>query len=96
MAHSLPSILKRFLKLPTAPFHEYHVRAEIEAVLKDCPNVKMKRDKFGNLLVTYKNGKSKSKPTWVLCAHMKRRNRSCAQQCRIGRWRKSVSRLAIL
>lgn len=70
MAHSLPSILKRFLKLPTAPFHEYHVRAEIEAVLKDCPNVKMKRDKFGNLLVTYKNGKSKSKPTWVLCAHM--------------------------
>jgi endoglucanase len=67
---NLTTILKRILKQPTAPFHEYHVRAEIEALLKDCPNVKLKRDKFGNLLATYKNGKSKSKPTWVLGAHM--------------------------
>ncbi len=69
-ASNLNSILKRLLKQPTAPFHEYHVRAEIEALLKDCPHVKLKRDKFGNLLATYKNGKSKSKPTWVLAAHM--------------------------
>lgn len=67
---NLTTILKRILKQPTAPFHEYHVRAEIESLLKDCPNVKLKRDKFGNLLATYKNGKSKSKPTWVLGAHM--------------------------
>src|SRR5687767_12551254 len=67
---NLTTILKRILKQPTAPFHEYHVRAEIEALLKNCPNVKLKRDKFGNLLATYKNGKSKSKPTWVLGAHM--------------------------
>lgn len=67
---NLTTILKRILKQPTAPFHEYHVRDEIEALLKDCPNVKLKRDKFGNLLATYKNGKSKSKPTWVLGAHM--------------------------
>lgn len=70
MAQTLPSILKRLLKLPTAPFHEYHVRAEIEAILKDCPHVKLKHDKFGNLLATYKNGKRTSKPTWVLCSHM--------------------------
>jgi endoglucanase len=70
MSHSLPSILKRLLKQPTAPFHEYHVRAEIEALLTGCPFVKMKRDKFGNLLVTYKNGTSRSKPTWVFGAHM--------------------------
>ncbi|MBK8090614.1 MAG: M20/M25/M40 family metallo-hydrolase [Verrucomicrobiaceae bacterium] len=70
MAQSLTSILKRLLKLPTAPFHEYHVRAEIEAILKDCPNVKLKCDKFGNLLATYKNGTSRSKPTWVFGAHM--------------------------
>lgn len=67
---NLTTILKRILKQPTAPFHEYHVRDEIEALLKDCPHVKLKRDKFGNLLATYKNGKSKSKPTWVLGAHM--------------------------
>lgn len=66
----LNTILKRILKQPTAPFHEYHVRGEIEALLKDCPNVKLKKDKFGNLLATYKNGKHVSRPTWVLGAHM--------------------------
>jgi endoglucanase len=67
---NLATILKRILKQPTAPFHEYHVRAEIEALLKDCPHVKLNRDKFGNLLATYKHGKTKSSPTWVLGAHM--------------------------
>jgi len=67
---NLTTILKRILSKPTAPFHEYHVRAEIEALLKDCPHVRLKRDKFGNLIATYKNGKSKSRPTWVLGAHM--------------------------
>lgn len=67
---TLTTILKRILKQPTAPFHEYHVRAEIEKLLKDCPNVKLKRDKFGNLLATYKHGKHTSRPSWVLGAHM--------------------------
>ncbi len=67
---TLTTILKRLLKQPTAPFHEYHVRAEIEALLDGCPHVKTKTDKFGNLLVTYKNGKRKSRETWVLGAHM--------------------------
>jgi putative aminopeptidase FrvX len=67
---NLTNILKRILKQPTAPFHEYHVRDEILALLKDCPHVKIKQDKFGNLLATYKNGKNKSEPTWVLGAHM--------------------------
>jgi endoglucanase len=70
MALSLSSILKRLLKQPTAPFHEYHVRAEIEDILGDVPQVKLKRDKFGNLLATYKNGSTRSKPTWVFGAHM--------------------------
>jgi putative aminopeptidase FrvX len=67
---TLTTILKRILKQPTAPFHEYHVRAEIESLLEGCPNVKTKVDKFGNLLVTYKNGKRKSRESWVLGAHM--------------------------
>lgn len=67
---TLTTILKRILKQPTAPFHEYHVRKEIEAILEDCPNVKTKVDKFGNLLVTYKNGRRKSREAWVLGAHM--------------------------
>ena len=67
---TLTAILQRILKQPTAPFHEYHVRREIEALLAECPNVTLKKDKFGNLLATYKNGKRKSLPTWVLGAHM--------------------------
>lgn len=67
---TLTTILKRILKQPTAPFHEYHVRGEIEKLLKGCPNVKLKRDKFGNLLATYKYGKHTSRPSWVLGAHM--------------------------
>jgi len=67
---TLTTILKRILKQPTAPFHEYHVRGEIEAILEKCPHVKTKVDKFGNLIVTYKNGKRKSREAWVLGAHM--------------------------
>lgn len=67
---TLNAILKRILKQPTAPFHEYHVRGEIEALLKSCPGVKLKRDKFGNLLATYKHGQNGSRPVWVLGAHM--------------------------
>ena len=67
---TLTTILKKILKQPTAPFHEYFVRHEIESLLKDCPHVSLKVDKFGNLLATYKNGKRKTTPTWVLGAHM--------------------------
>jgi endoglucanase len=67
---TLNNLLKRILKQPTAPFHEQHVRAEITELLKDCPHVKLKKDKFGNLHATYKHGRKKSSPTWVLCAHM--------------------------
>ena len=66
----LATVLKRILKQPTAPFHEYFVRNEVEALLKDVPNVKLKKDKYGNLLATYKNGANKSPTTWVLSAHM--------------------------
>jgi endoglucanase len=66
----LTTVLKRILKQPTAPFHEYLVRAEIETLLADVPGVKLKRDKFGNLLATYKVGKKSSAPAWVLAAHM--------------------------
>lgn len=66
----LTTVLKKILKQPTAPFHEYFVRAELEAQLKGIPHVKVKKDKYGNLLATYKHGKKKSSPTWVLAAHM--------------------------
>lgn len=70
MADTLTSILKKLLNQPTAPFHEYHVRAQIEQLLLDVPHVELSTDAFGNLLATYRKGKRKSNPVWVLGAHM--------------------------
>lgn len=70
MADTLTSILKKLLNQPTAPFHEYHVRGQIEQFLLDVPNVELSTDTFGNLLATYRKGKRKSNPAWVLGAHM--------------------------
>lgn len=70
MADALTSILKKLLNQPTAPFHEYHVRAQIEQFLLDVPNVELSMDGFGNLLATYRKGKRRSSPVWVLGAHM--------------------------
>ncbi len=70
MAEDLLSILKTLLTQPTAPFHEYHVRAAIEQQLLDVPHVEMGNDAFGNLIATYRKGKRATKPVWVLCAHM--------------------------
>ena len=70
MADTLTSILKKLLNQPTAPFHEYHVRAQIEQFLLDVPHVELSTDGFGNLLATYRKGKRKSTPVWVLGAHM--------------------------
>lgn len=70
MADTLTSILKKLLNQPTAPFHEYHVRAQIEQYLLDVPHVELSTDGFGNLLATYRKGKRKSTPVWVLGAHM--------------------------
>ncbi len=70
MPDALISILKKLLNQPTAPFHEYHVRAAIEQILLDVPHVELSTDAFGNLIVTYRKGKRVSKPEWVLGAHM--------------------------
>ncbi len=70
MSDSLTTILKRLLNQPTAPFYEYHVRAEIEQLLLDVPNVELSVDDFGNLLATYRKGRHRSTPVWVVGAHM--------------------------
>ncbi len=70
MADTLTSILKKLLNQPTAPFHEYHVRAQIEQFLLDVPHVELSTDAFGNLIATYRKGKHKSTPVWVVGAHM--------------------------
>ncbi len=64
----LLSVFRRIQSCPTAPFHEYFVRDEIQNLLGDCPNVTLKNDDFGNLLATYRYGRKR--PRFVFAAHM--------------------------
>ena len=62
------AIARRILAQPTAPFHEDAVRAEIRALLADCPHVRLETDRFGNLLALYRRGKSAAR--FAFAAHM--------------------------
>src|SRR5215210_1516320 len=65
----LLSITRAILEQPTAPFHEEAVAAEVLRQLAKCPHVKVRRDKFGNLIASYRRGKH-AKPRYAFAAHM--------------------------
>ncbi len=65
----LIGLARALLEQPTAPFHEEAVRDEILAQLAQCPHVRVKRDKFGNLLASYRR-KTRAAPGWAFAAHM--------------------------
>ena len=54
---------------PTAPCHEYHVRACLEEQLAGLPHVTTFRDEFGNLHARYEH-KSEGRDSFRLVAHM--------------------------
>jgi endoglucanase len=62
------SLFRKILSTPTAPFHEYHVAAEIREQLAAMPHVSVKEDAFGNLIACYKRGRKK--PKLAFAAHM--------------------------
>lgn len=70
MADAITSILKKLLKQPTAPFHEYYVRAEILRQLEGTPNVTTKLDDYGNVIASYRKGTAKTARVWTFGAHM--------------------------
>jgi len=65
---NLEALLESILSQPTAPFHEYHVRAALLRELKGFKGIKTRIDNYGNLIAEYKRGRSK--PRWVMGAHM--------------------------
>lgn len=64
--------LRELVNLPTAPFVETHVIRYIEDFVSQKPRLRLRRDRFGNLLVKYEPArKSKAKVRPVLfAAHM--------------------------
>lgn len=65
----LLDVLQPLLAQPTAPFHETAVRDEIRRQLSECPHVRVKTDRFGNLVAEYR-GKTTAAPRWAFAAHM--------------------------
>lgn len=67
---TLLSLLRKIQSCPTAPFHEYHVRNEILGQLKPLKHVSVKEDAYGNVIATYRKGKSTQKTRLAFGAHM--------------------------
>ena len=65
-------ILQKLVNLPTAPFVETHVIRHIEDFVSRRPRLRVRRDRFGNMLVKYeptRKTKSKLRPV-LFAAHM--------------------------
>ncbi|MEO0414824.1 MAG: M20/M25/M40 family metallo-hydrolase [Verrucomicrobiota bacterium] len=62
------ALFRRILSTPTAPFHEYHVAAEIRSSLEAMPHVSFKTDDYGNIIAQYRHGKGRAKLAFA--AHM--------------------------
>lgn len=65
----LRELLLDLLSLPTAPFHEHHVRDRILELLDPLDHVDVVSDDFGNLIATYRRGENTS-ATLAFGAHM--------------------------
>jgi len=67
-------VLRHIVSRPTAPFHEQAVAEAILGFLKELPHVKVRADKFGNLIARYERKKSGhggvTDPRYAFAAHM--------------------------
>lgn len=69
--HRVVSILERVLRQPTAPFMEGRVADLIRKFCRARSTLRIKEDKFGNLLVRYRRGRiARGGPLLVFAAHM--------------------------
>jgi endoglucanase len=62
------SLLEKLMRTPTAPFREHHIRALVLSEAGLRPQVSIKEDVWGNLLVSYFGNASGG--DCVFCAHM--------------------------
>ena len=68
----LLELAQRIMALPTAPFHEGLVAAEVRAVADDLKSVRVDEDPFGNLHLLYDGLQEASRraPNLIITAHM--------------------------
>ena len=65
----LRELILDLLSLPTAPFHEHHVRDRILELLEPLENVTVRSDDFGNLIAHYQCGED-TRSSLAFGAHM--------------------------
>ncbi len=65
----LITVVRQLLARPTAPFHEAAVRDEILRQLRALPHVRVRSDRFGNLIAEYRR-LTRTTPRWAFAAHM--------------------------
>ena len=64
----LLKLAERGLRLPTAPYHEQHVKAFVAKFCRRLTNVRVAQDRVGNIIARYRRGTAKA--PLVLVAHM--------------------------
>ncbi len=65
----LPNVLKELLALPTAPYLEDHVVAYVDEACRKLAGVKLKYDRYGNLLAHYRYQPRQVRPL-AFAAHL--------------------------
>lgn len=64
------TLLQKLCSVPTAPFAEQRVVAYVEQFVRERRNLKLSRDRHGNLLIELKSAARTKSPRWVFGAHM--------------------------
>lgn len=62
-------ILQRLVQIPTAPFREHWIAAELDRILAEIPNLEFEADRFGNRIARLRRG-APSGPTATFVAHL--------------------------
>ena len=65
----LKAVAVALAHLPTAPYHEHQIRAEAVRQLQGLPHVKLRQDRYGNLIAHYRNRPQRGQAL-ALVAHL--------------------------
>jgi len=66
----LLTLARQVLTLPTAPYHEHHVKAFVVAFCHNLPGVRVEHDRVGNVIVKYRRPSDETSAPLVFAAHM--------------------------
>jgi|SRR5579862_8115547 len=66
----LLALARQVLTLPTAPYHEHHVKAFVVEFCRKLPGMRVEHDRVGNVIVKYHRPRTRTHAPLVFVAHM--------------------------